>query len=803
MQQTTFWAFLQKHNIEIPIIQRDYAQGRIGKEKLRETFLIDLKNALDGQFSKDETKLKLDFVYGSVENDSLNPLDGQQRLTTLWLLHWYIAFKAGTLSKNKAVFKKFSYETRISSREFCLKLSDFEVKQEGKIVSLIQNQTWFFSTWKQDPTIQAMFNMLGGTPIKDKDEEILDGIEEVFTDCDFSSYWETLISDKCPIIFYYLDLLDLTLSDDLYIKMNARGKSLTNFENFKADLVGFIKEKEWEVEWKKERINNRLENENIENEDEILKEENNPNKTFGHKLDTNWTNIFWKYNSKEHKIDDIYFAFMNRYFLNGLLIAKKTDETPLYSQKEIESNKLFVYLYGKKGDDSNLKYASFDVYKSEREVFDKKYYERFRITMDNFHCAFHNKPKEDINKLFLPSWELNSDFHFIPDYLQNPNRNTDNNEPNYISTSLTQAQRVVFFAICSYFENNNYDETLFKQWIRVVWNIVENANIETIPSMVGAIRLIDNLALHSNEIYEHLINRDVSKDFAVDQMEEEKEKAIWIIENKGWKDESGTTWEEKIIEAEKTAFFKGSIRFLFKTETNTIDWGKFDGRLHKSKQYFDEKGVKSEFRENARLICTLISLFTKWEQCWGEKKILIGNGTVVWNYIIKNDTLLKPLTDLLDLDAIPLEITNFSSRIERFDIGYEEMEKLVHEDMTNNGLISEAITIMGEGVLLNWRYNLYALYKPNANADWKKYVIGNMRNKIIFDLRKKGIVSSKQNISGNPYFWGWDINFELLAFNKKYQWRSSLKELSQNGEWNDIPNITLETLENHLSSVKE
>jgi len=240
MQQTTFWKFLQNHNVEIPIIQRDYAQGRTGNEKLREKFLFDLKYALD----KGET-LKLDFIYGSVENDRLNPLDGQQRLTTLWLLHWYISYKSGELSKHKEFFKKFSYETRTSSREFCKQLSDFEIRSDDSIVEIIQNQTWFYSAWKQDPTIQAMLNMLGGTLIKDsKDNEIFDGIEEVFENCNYSAYWEKLTSNDCPIIFYYLDLVGLALSDDLYIKMNARGKQLTNFENFKADLVGYIKDKE-------------------------------------------------------------------------------------------------------------------------------------------------------------------------------------------------------------------------------------------------------------------------------------------------------------------------------------------------------------------------------------------------------------------------------------------------------------------------------------------------------------------------------------------------------------------------------
>ena len=80
LQATTFWNFLNKYIVEIPIIQRDYAQGRLGKENLRKNFLRDLKNALD---SNDGKKMKLDCVYGSMEEGKLYPLDGQQRLTTL------------------------------------------------------------------------------------------------------------------------------------------------------------------------------------------------------------------------------------------------------------------------------------------------------------------------------------------------------------------------------------------------------------------------------------------------------------------------------------------------------------------------------------------------------------------------------------------------------------------------------------------------------------------------------------------------------------------------------------------------
>ncbi len=45
--------------IRIPMIQRDYAQGRPSWENPRKRFLLDLKQALRG-----EKSLHLDFVYG-------------------------------------------------------------------------------------------------------------------------------------------------------------------------------------------------------------------------------------------------------------------------------------------------------------------------------------------------------------------------------------------------------------------------------------------------------------------------------------------------------------------------------------------------------------------------------------------------------------------------------------------------------------------------------------------------------------------------------------------------------------------
>ena len=74
----------QVEAIEIPLFQRDYAQGRNTDQArhVRERFIADLCSALDG-----DKELHLDFVFGDVVNGTLYPLDGQQQLTTLFLLH--------------------------------------------------------------------------------------------------------------------------------------------------------------------------------------------------------------------------------------------------------------------------------------------------------------------------------------------------------------------------------------------------------------------------------------------------------------------------------------------------------------------------------------------------------------------------------------------------------------------------------------------------------------------------------------------------------------------------------------------
>ncbi len=62
--------------VEIPLFQRDYAQGRedTRARRIRSDFLDVLHAAVVAE----SDPVGLDFVYGGVEDGTLQPLDGQQ-----------------------------------------------------------------------------------------------------------------------------------------------------------------------------------------------------------------------------------------------------------------------------------------------------------------------------------------------------------------------------------------------------------------------------------------------------------------------------------------------------------------------------------------------------------------------------------------------------------------------------------------------------------------------------------------------------------------------------------------------------
>lgn len=278
---------IRLNKIIIPIIQRDYAQGRLVPEinRVRERFLSSLYDAVE------EKPITLDFIYGDIDNNGIMiPLDGQQRLTTLFLLHWYAA-KKERVEKNKYIFlTMFSYETRYSARDFCKLLVDFtpSFSSETKISDEIKNQFWFPLSWEKDQTVSSMLVMI-------------DAINEKFNKVE--NLWDKL--EQGRISFYFLPIKDMGLTDELYIKMNSRGKPLTKFEHFKAEFEREVK-----------NINEDLQ------------------KRISLKIDNDWTNLLWNYRSSDNLIDNGFLRYFR--FICDVICYKKGDIPQEQSQDEFD-----------------------------------------------------------------------------------------------------------------------------------------------------------------------------------------------------------------------------------------------------------------------------------------------------------------------------------------------------------------------------------------------------------------------------------------------------------------------------------
>ena len=281
----------KKLKISIPIIQRDYAQGRKDAATIRDKFLDEIFNRLNK-----EENLFLDFIYGSIEDDKFIPIDGQQRLTTLFLLHLYFAKKE---RKDCEYLKGFTYETRSSSREFCERLVNADIDfSKDEISADIKNYSWFMPFWENDPTVKSMLVMLDAIHDKFKNSNFYDRLEN--------------------IKFSFLELKEFGLTDDLYIKMNARGKPLSEFENFKAEF-----EKELSQEIKA-------------------------------KLDNAWLDLFWRLKDGDKEdvdlssVDKRYMAFFEGVALNFAIFKqgiKDVKETKIFKTLDFFLNNKEIIEY--------------------------------------------------------------------------------------------------------------------------------------------------------------------------------------------------------------------------------------------------------------------------------------------------------------------------------------------------------------------------------------------------------------------------------------------------------------------------
>lgn len=207
--------------IVIPSLQRDYVQGN-RRDKIS-PFIDYLLEGLEGKEGID-----LNYMYGTILKDddgtiSFVPIDGQQRMTTLWLLRLYLTARANVQQPgaHRPMVQRLEYRTREYAREFCRALSehvDAIVTRKLKLVDFAR-QPWFIEAWRHDVTVQGCMATL-----RIIDEKI------------GSRSASELLEQFDEKIRFSLQTLDDDINDDIYIKMNGRGIHLTEFENLKAWL---------------------------------------------------------------------------------------------------------------------------------------------------------------------------------------------------------------------------------------------------------------------------------------------------------------------------------------------------------------------------------------------------------------------------------------------------------------------------------------------------------------------------------------------------------------------------------------
>lgn len=712
--------------VEIPRIQRDYAQGRIVQKDNKPVFNEKGCRFIERVFDnlKSNTKMEMDFVYGAIQEVHVNkqkfnillPLDGQQRLTTLFLLYWYLGNRE--LEDKTQLFvllKKFSYETRTSSRRFCEKISerlsiDFN---KGILSEQLKDCSWFAKSYEHDPTIKAMLSMI-------------DKIHELYGDSKLNIY-----CNLENLRFSILPLNQFNLTDELYIKMNARGKQLTEFENFKADLISWMKA-----------------NEDF-NQTVVHGGRKMPYyMAFSNKIDIDWTNLLWDTtkcydeNSKNKKgeliypmgklVDPLFLSIFYRWFLFEYIFKSSSNN------KEIDKEESFKFL------EKEELFSSISPFKS---LLSKTFFQEFETIMDKFSSN-------------------------AQEILDNANASWDNKKANFLlEKGITQPQRVVLFGVFLYLKKWTFDVSKFKQWMRVVWNIVENTDIDSWRSAIGVLELIKELSEYSDDIHAKF-PESVKSQSSQNAVAEERLKIKYI--------KSNPDWEQTFVEAEKHLFLKGSIGFLMTSEMKISD---FKHRTQLANLLFDNKGFSEKFRNDHILLRAIISKYTKFEQIRDRsftdtddkehylKKMLASDqiareSLANWCSLADETEVLSSLNSAIKTSSCMENISN-------------KFESKMHEDLYFHSEMQKWMQEKGAIRFAHYWQDCYYIYRPKSWYDW--ILVDSFRDKIINELVNQYGCEQVNQVDTSKYHWGGTLSIHRTV-NKGANMYDFVYEFSPNGD---------------------
>lgn len=263
----TLKSFLTDHNLDqiiIPEIQRDYVWQEENVTKLlisifenskRQSEISQgtteeelnamnpaLKEIVMRELEKNKNYCNVGFIYAYFDPGLAGRfmlIDGQQRMTTFFLILLCLSAKENKQDQFKRSylkdgFLKFDYKVREASHDFILNFVEHILS--GNDITSVTDQYWYFSEYRQDVTIQSVFNNYKV-------------INDFVAKNDLSlQYVEDYIE------FWYFDTNKSKQGEELYIYMNSRGESVSASENIKATLLKGLSDQDkhdWGSKWEK------------------------------------------------------------------------------------------------------------------------------------------------------------------------------------------------------------------------------------------------------------------------------------------------------------------------------------------------------------------------------------------------------------------------------------------------------------------------------------------------------------------------------------------------------------------------
>lgn len=219
---------LKDYIIYIPDMQRDYCWGTTITNKTDNSSSTLFKNFLDTlvqNCNENKTDFTMGLFYGYVENNRLYLCDGQQRITSLYLILLYAyAYKLGKVDESLLIYNnmpRLQYAVRDSSLFF---LNDLlEHIKNIKTIDDIKKEDWYFDEYNNDDTIQ---NIIAALKTLENEQNKIN-IDKVI------SY--ILILEE--INFIFIDMKTRENGEETYVLLNTTGEPLTAVENLKPYLV--------------------------------------------------------------------------------------------------------------------------------------------------------------------------------------------------------------------------------------------------------------------------------------------------------------------------------------------------------------------------------------------------------------------------------------------------------------------------------------------------------------------------------------------------------------------------------------